>query len=133
MYPERPACSALRSLPQGRRAGKGQCGETSCNAPDTKRAHTDTTETEQTTRTHCGVYDTTRNRTPSLIHSFIHTFIHSYTYIYIHSHAFTCIHIHSHAFTCIHMHSHSYIHTFMQRGTSAVPHSRTQRETHVFT
>ena len=36
MYPERPACSAPRSLPWGRRAGKGQCGETSCNAPEAK-------------------------------------------------------------------------------------------------
>ena len=37
VYPRRPACSAL--LPKGRRAGKGQCGETSCNAPDAKRVH----------------------------------------------------------------------------------------------
>ena len=70
MYPERLACSAPRSLPWGRRAGKGQCGETSCNALDAKRVHTNNTDTEQTTRTHCAVYATTRNRTPSLIHSF---------------------------------------------------------------
>ena len=38
-----------------------------------KRTHTVTKDTEQTTRTHCAVYDTTRNRTPSLIHSFIHS------------------------------------------------------------
>ena len=73
MYPERPACSAPRSLPWGRRAGKGQRGETSCNAPDAKRVHTNNTDTEQTTRTRCAVYATTRNRTPSLVHSYIHT------------------------------------------------------------
>ena len=34
-----------------------------------KRVHTNNTDTEQTTRTHCAVYATTRNRTPSLVDS----------------------------------------------------------------
>ena len=50
-----------------------------------KKVHTNNTDTEQTTRTHCAVYATTRNRTPSLIHSYIRTFVHSYIHTFIHS------------------------------------------------
>ena len=58
MYPERPACSALRSLS----LREGVLAQASAVRPGRF-----CTDTEQTTRTHCAVYSTTRNRTPSLM------------------------------------------------------------------
>ena len=74
--PECVTTSEQRSLPWGSRAGKDQRGETSCKAPRTKRAHTNTTDTEQTTHTLRGAL---RNRSLSLIHSYIHRYIHIHT------------------------------------------------------
>ena len=45
--------------------------------PRTQKGHTHYTDTEQTTRTHCAVYATTRNRTPSLNHSVTQSLSHS--------------------------------------------------------
>ena len=52
-----------RSLPQGRRAGEGQCGETSRNAPSVKRKDTHRyTDNKQTLRTLCTVSRATARR-----------------------------------------------------------------------
>ena len=71
------------------------------------------------------------------IHTHTHTYtdthtIHIHTHTYIHTHAHTYTHnsynIHTHTYT---QHTHTYTH--IQRGTSAVPHSKAQRETRVYT
>ena len=46
--------------------------------PRTQKGRTQTQRTPRRQLAHCAVFDTTLNRTPSLIHSYIHTFVHSY-------------------------------------------------------
>ena len=79
------------------RAGRDQCGETSCNAPDTKRAHTHNGHRADNAHTLRGVRHDTQPHavTHTFIHSYIHTFIHSYIHTFIHSYIHTFIHSHS--------------------------------------
>ena len=60
----------------------------------------------------------TREHMHTCIHAYMHTCIHAYMHTYIHAYKHTCIH--------------AYMHTCIQRGTRAVPHSRTQHVTRVF-
>ena len=125
MYPD-----VRRAVHRGLSLREGMLAKASAVRPRAvpqtqKRVHTHNTDTEQTTRTHCAVYATTRNRTLSLTHSYIHTFIHSYIHTFMHSYIQRFIHskirtlrqgrqervsptllIHSYILTFIHSHIH---------------------------
>ena len=72
-----------RSLPQGRRAGKCQCGETSRKGPVRKKGHTQY-HGQQADNTH-----THTARCTTQPHAVSHTFIHSYIHTFIHSYIHT--------------------------------------------
>ena len=69
--------------PWGRRGGKGQCGETSCNAPDAKKGtHKQHGHRSDNTHTLRGVRHDTQAH--AVTHTFIHSHIHTFTHSYIH-------------------------------------------------